>query len=206
MVDGFGDGDLFGPSQGQEGTAAYKVLARIMGQRRSTRVFADRPVSQDVRRKLGQAFDSAPIAGGDGARRRLIFADHLLTKRLAVAGAKAYDEWLTQLESPGLAAEMRAYGSNFFWFAAVPLLAVTIVRRPPAFLATLGPKAELAFGAHLSAAMGLEAMLLAATSLGLGGCCLGGILGVAAELASFFGLGSREEISLMAAFGYPHEP
>lgn len=185
------------------GPSAYATLAAVMSLRRSIRVFAAQPVSESIKRELLAAFDSAPVASGDKARRRLIFPEPELIKRLAETGLRAYEKWLATVESPAIAEALRSYGSNFFWFGAAPLLAVAVVKKAPAFLACFGPKADLVFGAHFSAAMGLEAALLAATSLGLGGCCLGGVIVVAKELGDLLGLSAKEEISLMAAFGYP---
>jgi nitroreductase len=83
-------------------------------------------------------------------------------------------------------------------------LAAAVVRQTPAFLReAAGDEASLIWGGHLSAAMGLLAALLAAEALGLGGCCLGGPLMAKEALEGELGLKGREEISLMAAFGYP---
>jgi nitroreductase len=51
--------------------------------------------------------------------------------------------------------------------------------------------------------MAIQALLLAAVTLGLGGCCLGGPLMAPEEVEPLLGLGPREQISLVAALGHP---
>ncbi|MDR1395660.1 MAG: nitroreductase family protein [Deltaproteobacteria bacterium] len=189
------------------GPEQFRLLAGIMAQRRSVRVFEDRPVAASDISALLKAFDSAPQAGGDRGRRCLMITDPARISELAAAGKQGYQKWLARTESPLIRSELEQYGANFFWFERAPLLAVSAVRRPPAFLQeTFGQEAELFWGGHLSAAMAMEALLLAAEALGLGACCLGGPMIVRAELEGLLGLGRREQISLLAAAGYPKGP
>jgi nitroreductase len=133
-----------------------------------------------------------------------MLTDPGLIAGLAASGREAYRDWLSSIDSPAVRDGLADYGSNFFWFDAAPVLALSVIRRPPAFLMeAAGPEAELVWGGHLSAAMAIEAALLAAVALGLGGCCLGGPLAVGPEMGRFLGLGRRERLSLMAVFGYP---
>jgi nitroreductase len=122
---------------------------------------------------------------------------------LADRGAEAYAELLQGFDSPLIREQMADYGRNFFWFGSAPLLIAVIVRRPPAFLASmLGADVDLVWGGDQTAAMGVHAMLLAAEALGLGGCCLSGPLAARKVLEKQLKLAPSDRLSLLAAFGH----
>jgi nitroreductase len=135
-----------------------------------------------------------------------MISDREVIRLLAEKGQQAYLAFLSSIESPFLKEAMDNYGQNFFWFSEAPLIAAAVVRCPPSFLDTFcGPEAALFWGGHLSAAMGIENLLLMAPALGLGGCCLGGPLIVRTALAELLNFGPREELSLIAALGFSSE-
>jgi nitroreductase len=179
-----------------------------MKSRRSVRDFENKPVPEDLINKLLLAFDSAPQAGGNRGRRCLMIDNPRVIADLAERGHTAYQDWLKKISSPLIRETLEEYGANFFWFKNAPLLAVSIIRRPPAFLAEdyIAQEAGLIWGGHFSASMAVMSLLLAAASLGLGACCLGGPLIVPKALESILGLNGREQISLLAALGYPNSP
>ncbi|MDR1085872.1 MAG: nitroreductase family protein [Deltaproteobacteria bacterium] len=180
----------------------YDVLMDILAARRSVREFQSEPVDSSDILKLTEAFDSAPQAGGQRGRKVIMLDDQKEIALFAETARRAYGKRLSGLESQAVREGMSEYGANFFWFKNAPLLAVSVIRRPPLFFQEFGgPAAELLWGGHLSAAMAIESLLLAAVSLGLGGCCLGGHLFAAAEIEAFLGLSQNSQISLMAALG-----
>ncbi|MDR1658564.1 MAG: nitroreductase family protein [Deltaproteobacteria bacterium] len=180
----------------------FQNLIAIMEERHSTRHFDERPVETIEIEALHRAFRSAPQAGGDRATQCLFLTNHTQISNLASRGSQAYEELLQDFDSPLIREAMAEYGHNFFWFGTAPLLAMIIVRRPPAFLTAIaGGDVDLVWGRDQSAAMGVYAMLLAAEAMGLGGCCLSGPLMVRAVLEHELGLAPGDRLSLVAAFG-----
>jgi nitroreductase len=181
----------------------YEILLTIMERRHSTRHFSDRPVTLRDVENLMWAFLSVPQAGGDRSLHTRILIDPEQIANLAAVGTRAYDRLLQGVDSPLIREEMANYGRNFFWFGSAPLLIAAIVRKPPAFLTSiLGADVDLVWGADQTAAMGIQAMLLAAEAVGMGGCCLSGPLVVRNVLEKELELAPGERLSLLAAFGH----
>ena len=184
----------------------YDGLMSLLRQRRSRRAFAPVPLAEATLAALGEAFSLAPSAGNRQDARCSFVTEPERIQSLADRGATAFAALCGTVDSPLIREEMERYGKNFFWFGNAPALACVTCRRSPAFLEEgMGAKAALIWGGELSAAMSAFALLLAAESLGLGGCCLTGPLIVRRELETSLGLSKREALVLLIALGYPKD-
>ncbi|MDR1049813.1 MAG: nitroreductase family protein [Deltaproteobacteria bacterium] len=179
---------------------------RLLEARRSVRKFSPRRVTPEEASVLERAFMLAPQAGGNRGLRCFPVTDESMIRAMAETGRLAYGERLAKIGDEEVRSRHAEYGEDFFWFFNAPFLLVAVVRRPPLYFQEIPDiNANLVFGGHLSAAMAVHNALLAAQTLGLGGCCLGGPMLQAEEIGKLLGLDHREELSLLAAVGEPAE-
>jgi nitroreductase len=195
----------------------YETLLRLARGRRSVRRFRPDAVPEAVVEQLLEVARWAPSAGNRQAHRFL-----LVTAPPTIAAMSEAVRAATARLAAGLRADLaepgRAYLDNFTHFAEAPLVCVPIYRtgfdlrravaeggatapRDPA----APPAAETAHDALASVSAAIMSLLLAAHSLGLGGCWMTGPLCAAEALGALLEVPSGWSIAALVPLGYPDE-
>lgn len=187
----------------------YDTLLAICRDRKSTRDFADRPVTPDDIERILAVARTAPYASGkknweivvitDPAQRALMV--EAVRRRAAQIGAKVRD---------GFRADFSTYAEHFSAFASAPAVFVPTFRVAPS-LSLMHAEADTAVRewehdnfVKSIACVGML-VLLAAESLGLAGCFMTGPLLAENELAALVGAKPGRRLAAVIPIGYRKE-
>lgn len=186
-------------------TAADDLLATLRA-RRSVRRFGPDPVPRETLERLLEAASWAPSAGGRQDWEFTAIASEALKLSMAAAVTRRWAELLEGCSSQAVRETLGPYTGNFDWFARAPVVIAVWARRPETFLTRLleGEAAGVA-GSRTSAAMAAQNLMLAASALGLGSCCLTGPLAAADSLRDLLEVDRRHELVCLLAVGFPAE-
>ena len=156
---------------------------QVLKDRASVRRYRQTPVPQEMLDELVTAAHLAPIAGGSRTTRGnrnvvvQVFNDSAYITSVAAGVKKVCSEIIETIPNQDIKRETLAYSANFSWFGKAPALLAVSCRKTPSFMSFVVPKdTDDLFGGKASAAMAVQNILLAATALGLGACCLTGPL------------------------------
>lgn len=186
-------------------TAPEELLAALRA-RRSVRRFRPDPVSRETLETLLEAASWAPSAGARQDWEFTAVASEPLKSRMAEAVTHRWRELLDVCPSQAVRESLGAYAGNFDWFSRAPVVLAVWARRPEAFLTRLlEHDAAAVAGSRTSAAMACQNLMLAATALGLGSCCLTGPLAAADALRELLEVDRRRDLVCLIALGYPSE-
>ncbi|MBL8679668.1 MAG: nitroreductase family protein [Myxococcales bacterium] len=182
--------------------------------RRSVRAFKDLPVPRALIEQLVSLAITAPSASNKQPWRFVVVRDPAVIAAMARAVRREIDSILENMDPSGIDA-FRAYGEYFTRFErapcviaptcrATPILSQLVLPSLPADARARIERMELR-SAHVSTALALENLLLAAPSLGLGASALTGPLVAAHELSALLELPGSWELLALVAVGYPDE-
>lgn len=111
---------------------------------------------------------------------------------------------INTISHPDIKRETLAYSSNFSWFGKAPALIAVSCRKTPSYMSILVPKdTDDLFGAKASSAMAVQNILLAATALGIGACCLTGPLFAKQWLEKELKSPPQNTLTFLVPLGYP---
>ena len=152
----------------------------VIKNRSSVRRFTSDPVPQEMVDKLLEAGRLAPVAGGNRNVTVQVFDDPAYIAALAEGVGRECRQTIINATGhhPELANDTLAYSEkNFSWFGKAPIVLAISCRKTPPYMREYVPLiADDLFGGRASASMSIENILLAATAMGLGACCLTGPL------------------------------
>jgi nitroreductase len=178
----------------------YDTLLRLARDRRSIRRFRPDPVPAAVVDQLLEVARWAPSAGNRQAYRFLL-VDAPATIAAMADAARAATARLAAGLRADLAEPGRAYLDNFTGFAGAPLCCVPIYRSGFDLREAVGDAP--AHDALQSVAAAIMSLLLAAQSLGLGGCWMTGPLCAAEPLGALLAVPRGWSIAALVPLGYP---
>lgn len=177
---------------------------QVLKDRSSVRRYKEDPVPQEMLDKLREAASLAPVAGGNRNVTVQIFSDTAYIKSVAEGVRKECDAIIDTIPDAHIREATRTYSNNFTWFAKAPALLAISSRKTPSYMSGLSPKeAEDLFGSKTSAAMAGQNILLAATALGLGACCLTGPLMAKSWLEKELKCPPQNSLLMLIPLGFP---
>ncbi len=177
---------------------------QVLEARSSVRRYQQRPVPQEMLDKLVNAMKMAPVAGGNRNISCQIVSEPERIRAIADEVKRICAELMEQIPDPALRRNTIAYSGNFSWFGKAPCLLAVSCRKMPSYMNLLLPKgAEDLFGSKVSAAMAGQNILLAATAMGLGACCLTGPLLAKEWLHKELGCPGANELAFLITVGFP---
>lgn len=172
-------------SCGGEGVALNETLTQLR-QRKSVRVFAERPIAPEVKRELISAAFAAPTAGGMMLYTILDITDQRVKERLAVT----CDHQPFIAKAPLVLIFLADYQR---WYDAY-CLAGAEPRRPR--------EGDLLL-AWADAVIAAQNTVVAAEALGLGSCYIGDIIENCEEVRELLSLPDYAVPAAILVFGYP---
>lgn len=177
---------------------------QILKDRSSVRRFKTDRIPQDLLDKLAEAAKLAPVAGGNRNITVQIFDDPEYIASVANGVREECDKIISTIPNPDVRRETLAYSSNFSWFGKAPALIAVSCRKTPSYMSMILPKdTDDLFGAKASAAMAVQNILLAATVLGLGACCLTGPLFAKKWLEKELKSPPQNTLTFLVPVGFP---
>lgn len=185
----------------------YDALKHLCEQRKSLREFADRPVSAETIEKIRQIAYTSPYASGRKNWDILVIREQTDIQAIADA-VRERSEVLKNRLREDLRAEYAAYAAHFCVFETAPLLFIPTFRVSPGLSyllkdsdATILQWERDTYVKSISCVALL--VLLAAESLGLGGCYMTGPLVAEQQIRELIPLKKGREIGAIIPLGYP---
>jgi len=185
----------------------YDRLLEWIRSRRSIRQYSDRAVSREDIGRLLEAARWAPSNHNRQPWRFLVLEDKQQIGQLAESVRQGLSEKLKSMP-PAAAVYAEAFKHYATFFSCAPVLLVVLHKQPVSVSAPLlaGLKnPALVSGEPLSVAMSVQNLLLAAHTLGLGGCVLTGPLLVQDALSKVLDLPAGHDLTCFVAIGHPAE-
>jgi nitroreductase len=182
--------------------------------RRSTRLFAERPVARETMERLIEAAVTAPSSTNRQPWRFAVVTDRDLRRRLVEAVQRRAAEMKAVIGRGAHGAEFAHYG-DFFWEPLATAAAIVIpqVREYPDQLAHLiesggGDPAGFDTAASMSAELcstsaAVMTMLLQAHAEGLGACWMAGPMVARREISALLGITEPWRMLGAVAVGWP---
>ncbi len=184
----------------------FDDFMKLVKSRRSVRRFLDKPVDPELIERAVEAATWAPSAGNRQDWEFAVAADRGVKERLAEEASRKWGEVIEGSGSGALDEVLTGYAGNFDWFTNSPVVIAISCKKPGSFMEALfGDKAAVVSGARASAAMAAENLMLAAHSMGLGTCCITGLLSASDRMCEILKIGKRMEIVCLVAVGYADE-
>jgi nitroreductase len=186
---------------------AYSALQRLCEQRRSVREFADRPVADAAVEQILRIASTSPYASG--RKNWEVMAIHERTAIHAIADAvRERSEVLKTQVREDVREEYAAYAQHFYAFETAGVLFVPTFRVTPALSYLLTePDAATAQWERDTYVKSISCValliLLAAESLGLGGCYMTGPLIAEPQIREIISCKKGREIGAILPVGYP---
>lgn len=184
----------------------YETLLKICESRRSTRVFEEQPVPEEIIEKIKKVAYTSPYASG-----KKNWGIMSITDRELLGEMKKVIEKCTEEIQAGIRTDMRdqfaAYARNFTVFASAPAVFVLKFRAAPSLsLMIPSPDKELILWERDNYVKSISCVamliLLAAESLGLGGCYVTGALIAEKELRELLKIPEGRSIGALIPVGY----
>lgn len=177
---------------------------QVLKDRSSVRRYKEDSVPQQMLDELLEAMKLAPVAGGNRNITCQIFTDREMIKRVAEGVRQVCEESMSKIPDDSMKKEALAYSKSFSWFAKAPVLLAVSCRKTPPYMSFLVPKGtDDLFGAKASAAMATQNIMLAATSMGLGTCCLTGPLFAKDWLQKELETPKQNDLAFLITAGFP---
>jgi nitroreductase len=185
----------------------YEELMELIRTRRSVRRFSAQAVSRDDILRLVEAARWAPSNHNRQPWRFIVLEDKEEITELAERVGTKLSEKLRSLP-PALSGYVGDFAHYATFFSQAPVLVVVLHKRPISLSSALlkgSSQPELVSGEPLSAAMAVQNLLLAAQTLGLGGCVLTAPLIVQEVVLDALNPPTGYEVTCLVAIGYPGE-
>lgn len=177
---------------------------QVLQGRKSVRKYKDTPVPQEMLDILLDAMKKAPVAGGNRNISCQIIADGDKIQRIADEVRNITVAMMEKIPDEGMKKEVLNYSKSFYWFGKVPVLLAISCRKTPAYMKFLmANNIDDLFGAKASAAMAAQNIILTATALGLGTCCLTGPMLAKTWLEKEVGCPGQNDLVMLISVGFP---
>ena len=177
--------------------------------RRSVRSYQDKPVEDEVIKKVLSAAFCAPRGSQEKSWDFLIVKSESVKNRLKEIVANKVEELVGKIKSERLAKLFKSYSAYFTFFTKAPVIIVVIQKDYNSILVKILSPVEtpeymdnitLVGRQNVSAA--IQNVLLACHSEGLGACWMTGPMIAQEELRKEFGLKDDEKIAAFIPVGY----
>ena len=186
----------------------YENLLKICEARKSCRAFDKEPVSADLIEKIRTAALTSPYASGRKNWRIPVMADGELLRKSAEVVERRVRE-LREKVRPDMQDAFASYARNFSFFSSAPVVFAPIFRVAPSLsLMVPADPGLLQFERdNYLKSISCVAMLilLAAESVGLGGCYVTGALIAEKELGDLIGIPPGWSIGALIPVGHKRE-
>lgn len=177
---------------------------QVLKERSSVRRYKPDQVPQEMVDLLLEAAKLAPVAGGNRNVTCQTFTDPEFIKKIADGVREECAKKMDKIPDESLKKESLAYSKSFYWFSKAPLVIAVSCRKTPPYMSLLVPKdTDDLFGAKASAAMSVQNLMLAATSMGLGTCCLTGPLFAKSWLEKELETPKQNLLAFLVTVGFP---
>ena len=185
----------------------YDALLKICEARKSTRVFDSAPVHGDMIEKIRKIALTSPYASGRKNWEVKVITDRDLLRSMA----RVVEEKTRAIQErirPDMQEHFASYARNFSFFASAPALFVTTFRAAPSLSLMLPePGPDIIQWERDASVKSISCVamliLLAAESLGLGGCYVTGALIAEEELARLLDIPKGRNIGALIPVGFP---
>ncbi len=184
----------------------YDALLKICESRKSARSFDSRPVSSDIIEKIRKIALTSPYASGKKNWQIKIVTDKELLQKTAQAVEKRTGEIKAGIR-PDMQEHFASYAKNFTFFTDAPAVFVPIFRAAPSLSLMLpGAEKDISQWERDNSVKSISCVamlaLIAAESLGLGGCYVTGALIAEKEIAGLIQVPPGWEIGALIPIGY----
>ena len=153
--------------------------------------------------KLVYAAQKASFLGDDEATRCFVVSSPDMVQHIAHGVKKIGLEQIEAIADEGLRKNTLQYSGSFFWFGSAPALLAISCRKTPEKMKLLAKRnSDDLFGAKTQSAMAAQNVMLAATAMGLGTCCLTGPLVAKPWLEAELGCPADHEIVVLISIGF----
>ncbi len=184
----------------------YDTLLKICESRKSTRVFDNAPVPEEIIEKIKKIAVTSPYASG----RKNWDVNAVTDRDLLRAMAQVVEERVHAIQEnirPDMREPFAAYARNFTFFASAPAVFIPTFRAAPSLSLLLpNPGEELLQWERDNSVKSISCVamlvLLAAESLGLGACYVTGALIAGRELAELIKIPKGRSIGAFIPVGY----
>lgn len=184
----------------------YEALLKICLSRRSTRVFNERSVPEEIIEKIKKVAYTSPYASGKKNWEIIAITDKGILSKMKMVIEKRTIEIQNRIR-----ADMRdpfaAYAKNFTFFVSAPAVFILTFRAAQSLSLMLSePDAEIVKWERDNYVKSISCVamlvLLAAESLGLGGCYMTGPLIAEKELCELIKIPEGRSIGALIPVGY----
>ncbi len=184
----------------------YETLLKICESRRSTRVFDERPVPDEIIEKIIKVAYTSPYASGKKNWEIMSITNRELLVEMKKVIEKCTEEIQTSIRTD-MRDQVEAYAKNFTVFASAPAVFVLKFRSAPSLsLMIPDPDKELITWERDNYVKSISCVamlvLLAAESLGLGGCYVTGALIAEKKLGELIKMPEGRSIGALIPVGY----
>jgi len=177
---------------------------KIVGKRSSVRRYQDIPVPQNFIDKLLDAAKAIAFTEELQQTDYRIVSDPSKIQYIAEEVKRIGTQKIEAISDESLRKNTLSYSSSFFWFGKAPALLAVSCRKTPDYMKYLAKRhSDDLFGAKAVSAMAAQNIMLAATALGLGACCLTGPLVAKSWLEKELGCPEQHELVLLISLGFP---
>jgi nitroreductase len=181
-------------------------IAELLCSRRSVRKFSDRRLDQRIIEQIIEMACMAPSASNRQDWFFTVIISESLKHAMADAVRRRWQCILAEHRQMGMIDEIERYTAGFTIFESAPVIIAVSANRPgEAQNHLLGDNAIFVSGSMTSAAMAAQNMMLAASALGLGSCCLTGALAARKELEELVKLEKKRMLICLITVGYAAE-
>lgn len=189
-----------------EHLADYEALLKICESRRSTRVFDERPVPDEIIEKIKKVGYTSPYASGKKNWEIMSITNKELLGEMKKVIEKCTEEIQGRIRTD-MRDQFAAYAKNFTVFASAPVVFVLKFRSAPSLsLMIPDPDKELITWERDNYVKSISCVamliLLAAESLGLGGCYVTGALIAEKEIGELIKIPKGRSIGALIPVGY----
>lgn len=189
-----------------ENLESYDALLRICESRSSTRTFDAKPLPYQLIEKILTISRTSPYASAKKNWDVTVVTDRDMLARMKQAVEDRVSA-LRKVVRPDMEEQFAAYARNFTFFASAPAVFVPTFRAAPALsLMIPGPDSQLAQWERENYVKSISCVamliLLAAESVGLGGCYVTGALVAEEELGRLLDLPPGRSIGALIPVGY----
>ncbi len=184
----------------------YETLLKICESRKSTRVFDEKPVPDDIIERIKKVAYTSPYASGKKNWEITAVTDkELLSKMKTVIERRTLE--IQNNIRPDMREQFAAYAQNFTFFASAPAVFIPIFRAAPSLsLMISGPDEDIIKWERENYVKSISCVamlvLLAAESLGLGACFMTGPLIAEKELCELLKTPVGKSIGALIPIGY----
>jgi nitroreductase len=187
----------------------YESLKKICHQRKSIRSFQEKPVPPDAIEKILEIARTSPYVSGRKNWDIVVVTDRAKIQEACDIVTRICKDVQKNVEEE-YADYFREYSRNFTFFNRAPVLFLPCFRFSPALSFMMKAPNERILewereGFIKSISCVAMLILLAAQSLGLGGCYMTGPLLAEEEIAKIFGIKKGRIIGAVIPIGYPKD-